>query len=126
MGSQRPERVQEAIRQESAKIIQELKDPRLGFLTVTKVELTKDLRFARIFFSTLGEHKDKELALKGLRHAKGRIKSQLSEVIKLRYMPEIEFAIDDSYEQIKKISDILDKANKEKPDEESDRRDQEI
>jgi ribosome-binding factor A len=55
MSSQRPERVQEAIREEVAKIVQqELRDTRLGFITITKVELTRDLRFARIYFSVLG------------------------------------------------------------------------
>ena len=118
----RPERVQEAIRQEVSLIIQnEIKDPRLGFLTITGVELTPDLRYARIYFSTLGEQKDKFLALKGLRSAKGYIKGRLADKIKLRYMPEIEFKIDESLERTKKVYDILEKWHeeidgKEKPD----------
>lgn len=110
----RPERVQEAIRQEISKIVQnEIKDPRLGFLTITGVELTKDLRYARVYFSTLGETKDKVLALKGLRSAKGYIKGRLADKIKLRFMPEIEFKIDESLERTKKIYDILDKWHQE-------------
>ena len=60
MSSARPERVQEALRQEISKIVQnEIKDPRLGFITITAVDLTRDLRFARVYFSVLGEEKDK-------------------------------------------------------------------
>jgi ribosome-binding factor A len=67
MSSARPERVQEALRQEISRIVlNEINDPRLGFLTITGVELTRDLRFARVYFSVLGEDKKKHLALKGL------------------------------------------------------------
>lgn len=110
----RPERVREAIRQEISLIIQkEIKDPRLGFLTVTGVDLTPDLRYARVYFSTLGERKDKILALKGLRSAKGYIKGRLADKIKLRFMPEIEFKIDESFERAKTVYGILDTWHKE-------------
>jgi len=113
----RPERVQEAIRQEISRIIhKEIKDPRLGFITITKVELTKDLRYARVYFSVLGEYKDKALALKGLNSAKSYIKGLLSDRIKLRLMPEVIFHIDDSLEHAKKIYDILEKLKKERGD----------
>jgi ribosome-binding factor A len=114
MSSQRPERVQEALRQEVSRIIQhEMKDPRLGFITITKVELTKDLRFARIYFSVLGEPTQKRLALKALNSAKGYIKGLIADRIKLRFVPDIAFRIDDSIEHTKKIYDILDKIKKE-------------
>jgi ribosome-binding factor A len=126
MSSARPERVQEAIRQEVSRIVQtEMRDPRLGFLTITAVELTRDLRFARIFFSVMGEEKDKKLALKGLNSAKGFIKGLLSDRIKLKFMPDIEFKIDESIEHTRKISDILDQIKKEKRNAEGDRGDQE-
>jgi ribosome-binding factor A len=126
MSSARPERVQEAIRQEVSRIVQnEMKDPRLGFLTITSVELTKDLRYARIYFSVLGEEKDKKLALKGLKSAKGFIKGLLSDRVKLRYMPDIEFKIDESIEHTRKINDILDRIRKERLDAKGDRGDQE-
>lgn len=111
----RPERVQEAIRQEISTIINnEIKDPRLGFLTVTGVELTKDMRYARVYFSVLGEDKAKFLALKGLKSAKGYIKGRLGEKIKLRFMPEIEFRIDETLEKTERVFRILDKLQKEK------------
>jgi ribosome-binding factor A len=113
--------VQEALRQEVSRIVQlEIKDPRLGFLTITSVDLTKDLRYAKVYFSVLGEEKDKRLALKGLNSAKGYIKGLLSDRIKLRYMPDIEFKIDESYEHTKKVLDILDQIKKEKRDAEGD------
>lgn len=113
----RPERVQEAIRQEVSMIINnEIKDPRLGFMTVTRVELTRDMRYARVYFSVLGEDKAKFLALKGLRSAKGYIKGRLGEKIKMRFMPEIEFKIDETLEKTEQVFRILDKLRKEKGD----------
>jgi len=117
MSSQRPERVQEAIRQEVSKIIQdEMRDPRLGFLTITGVVLTRDLRYARIYFSVLGEDKDKRLALKGLKNAKGYIKGLLADRIKLKFMPDIEFKIDESFEHTRHVYDVLNKIKKERED----------
>jgi len=111
----RPERAQEAIRQEISTIIHnELKDPRLGFITITGVELTKDMRYAKVYFSVLGEDKAKFLALKGLKSAKGYIKGRLGDKIKLRFMPEIEFKIDETLERTEEVFRILDKLNKEK------------
>jgi ribosome-binding factor A len=125
MSSSRPERVQEALRQEISRIVQnEIKDPRLGFLTITAVDLTRDLRYARVYFSVLGEDKDKKLALKGLKSAKGYIKGLLADRVKLKFMPELEFKIDESFEQTKRIFDILDKIKKERHDAEGDRGDQ--
>ncbi|MFA6321171.1 MAG: 30S ribosome-binding factor RbfA [Candidatus Omnitrophota bacterium] len=127
MSSQRPGRVQEAIRQEVSKIVQgEMKDPRIGFITITKVDLAKDLRFAKIYFSVLGEDKEKNLALKGLNSAKGYIKGLLADRIKLRYMPDIVFVIDESMEHTKHIYDLLDKIKKERKDGSGDSGDQEV
>lgn len=123
MTKSRPERVQEALRQEISKIIHnELKDPRIGFLTITKVELTKDLRYAKVYFSVLGETKDKNLALKGLNSAKGYIKNMVADRINLRFVPEIAFKIDESLEHTKDIYDLLDRIKKEKDDNERSNR----
>jgi ribosome-binding factor A len=108
MSRQRPERVQEALRQEISRIVQtEVKDPRMGFITITKVDLTKDLRYARVFFSVLGKDSDKFLTLRALNSAKGYIKGLISDRIKLRYMPEISFKIDDSSEYSIQIMSLL-------------------
>ena len=127
MSSQRPGRVQEALRQEISRIVQnEVKDPRIGFITITKVDLTEDLRYARIYFSVLGEVKDKKRALSALNSAKGYIKGLLADRIKLRFMPEIAFAIDESLEHTKHIYDILDRIKKEKDNAAGDRGDKEV
>lgn len=119
MSRMRPERVQEAIRQEISMIVMgQIKDPRIGFITITKVDLTKDLRYARIYFSVLGKNADKNKALKGLNSAKGYIKGLIAEKIKLRYMPEISFVIDNTLEHTQHIYEILNKI--EKPKEETD------
>ena len=115
MSSQRPGRVQEAIRQEVSKILHDqIRDPRLGFMTITGVELTNDLRFARIYFSVLGDDKAKKLALKGLNSAKGYIKGVLGDRVKLRYMPDIEFKIDETLGRTQHIYDLFEQIKKER------------
>lgn len=109
----RPERVQEALRQEISKVaLEEIKDPRIGFLTITKVELTKDLRYAKVYFSVLGGGKEKALALKGLNSAKGYIKGVVADRIKLRLVPDISFRIDESIEHTEEIYDLFEKIKK--------------
>ncbi len=111
----RPERVQEALRQEISRVaLEEIKDPRIGFLTITKVDLTKDLRYAKVYFSVLGGAKEKALALKGLNSAKGYIKGMVADRISLRLVPEISFRIDESIEHTEEIYDLL-KRIKNKP-----------
>ena len=106
----RPERVQEALRQEISRVVlKEIKDPRIGFLTITKVDLTKDLRYAKVYFSVLGGAKEKALALKGLNSAKGYIKGMVADRISLRLVPEISFRIDESIEHTEEIYDLLKK-----------------
>lgn len=123
MGKIRPGRVQEAIRQEISLILQNnIKDPRIGFITVTKVDLAPDLRFAKVFFSVLGDMKAKQLALKGLNSAKGYIRGALSDKIKLRFTPDIAFKIDDSVEKAGTVLEILDKLEKERKERESGNR----
>ncbi|MCX5679567.1 MAG: 30S ribosome-binding factor RbfA [Candidatus Omnitrophica bacterium] len=119
MSRQRPERIQEAIRQEISMIAQsQIKDPRIGFITITKVDLTKDLRYARIYFSVLGKSADKNKALRGLNSAKGYIKGLIADRIKLRFMPEISFVIDNTLEHTQHIYEILNGIKK--PKEETD------
>ncbi len=126
MGS-RPERVQEALRQEVARIVQmEMRDPRLGFITITKVELTKDLRFAKVYFSVLGEEKDKALALKGLNSAKGYIKGLVADRVKLRLVPDLSFRIDNTIEHTLEIFDVMNRLKKERKDAKGDRGDTQV
>ena len=126
MSIQRSERVQEALRQEISRIVHgELKDPRLGFITITGVQLTRDLRYAKVYFSVLGEAKDRSLALKGLNNAKGYIKGLIADRINLRFTPEIDFRIDEFFDEARKIRGVLDILKKEgsEKDETGDRGD---
>jgi len=94
----RPARVADQIQIELADILtRRLKDPRHGFLTVTAVEMSKDLRLARVFISALTETELEE-GLSTLARAKGFLRSELSKRIRLRFMPELEFRPDRSTE----------------------------
>ncbi|MBM3253666.1 MAG: 30S ribosome-binding factor RbfA [Candidatus Omnitrophica bacterium] len=106
--SARAEKVAQLIREELCSIFQdELKDPRIGFVTITKVNLTADLRFARVYFSVIGDEKAKNETLAVLKKATGFIRSQLGERIRLRFTPEISFRFDDSLDYSQHIEDLL-------------------
>ncbi|KUO52279.1 MAG: ribosome-binding factor A [Desulfitibacter sp. BRH_c19] len=108
MVSMRPNRVAEQMKKEMAAIIEhQVKDPRIGFITITNVELSNDLRHAKIFFSSLGNDEEQKKSLEGLEKAKGFIRKEIAQRIQLRYAPEILFRIDNSIEHGVKISRIL-------------------
>lgn len=105
----RQDKVAEAIRQEASIIIHdELKDPRLGFITITRVELSHDLRYAKIFFSVLGEEEDYRKSREALDSALGFIRRLIAQRINLRFAPEIIFREDRSTEYSVKIQKVLD------------------
>lgn len=94
-------------------IIQKVKDPRIGFVTVTDVEVTGDLQNATIFISVLGNEGEKEATLKGLSKAKGFIRTEIGRRIRLRKVPEIEFEFDESIEYGNRIETLLTQVNQE-------------
>jgi len=97
MSSYRPEKVAEAIKQATSDIIlHQLQDPRLGFVTVTKVETSHDLKQAKVHISVMGEPPAAKRTLASLRHARRFIQSMLSRRIHLRYTPRLSFYLDDS------------------------------
>lgn len=113
--SYRPSRVAEAFREELMNMIQtDLKDPRIGFVTVTHVNVSRDLRHAVFFLTVMGDSKQKEETLKGLARAKGHIRSELGRRIRLRFLPEIVFELDPSIDASLKVSEILKKLEEEK------------
>ncbi len=119
----RASRVGEQIKKEVSQIIQsELKDPRFtGFLSVTDVEVTRDLGFARIYVSIYGSESEKQLTLKALESALGFVRSEIGKRIRLRHVPEISFHLDQSIEYGAHITEILnDLKEKEKRGEDSD------
>ncbi len=113
--SQRKERVAQRIKEEISNIIHDkIKDPRIGFLTITKVELTNDLRIAKVFYSVLGEDDKKKEAREGLASAIKYIRKLLGEAIELRYTPEVMFKLDTTTEYNLHIGKIFEKIEKER------------
>lgn len=111
----RPNRVAEEMKREIVSIIrQDIKDPRVdGLVSVTDVEVTNDLSYAKIFISKYGTAYSREEALKGLEKASGFIRSELSKRLKMRYVPELIFKLDDSLEYGAKIETILNNINEQ-------------
>ncbi len=106
----RQQRVEEAMKKEVSIIIHdEIKDPRIGFVTITRVELSKDLRNAKIFYSVLGKEEDYEKTKLALDSALGFIRSLLASRINLRFATELVFKEDRSTEYSVKIEEILNK-----------------
>jgi ribosome-binding factor A len=106
----RHERVEEAIKKEVSLIIHdELKDPRVGFVTITRVELSKDLRNAKIFYSVLGKEDACKKTKLALDSALGFIRSLVAQRINMRFATELMFCEDHSTEYSVKIQEALDK-----------------
>lgn len=110
--SHRPERVAEAIKKEIADLIcNDIKDPRLGFVTITGVEVTKDLSFAKIFVSVLGSVDQRQETVDILQKASGFMRSEIGRRIKVRQTPELIFKLDTSLDHGTRIMEILHEIN---------------
>ena len=104
----RIEKLQELIKQEMGKmLLTDLKDPRIGFVTVTDVEMTGDLRSAKIFISVMGGEEQVKSSLEGLQSALGFIRREIGQRIKIRFTPEISFALDTSLDYGDHIQKLL-------------------
>ncbi|MFC1703729.1 30S ribosome-binding factor RbfA [Candidatus Omnitrophota bacterium] len=111
----RIERLNEAFKRLiSTIILDELKDPRLEFVTINHVEITKDLRYARVYFSVLGNAKKEQDAQDGLKSASGYMRKLLSKSVKLRRVPEMIFLLDTSTAYGIHISQELEKIENER------------
>lgn len=109
----RVERVSNAIKKEVSSIIQfELNDPRLGFITVLRVEISKDLEHAKIFYSVLGDKKSIEDSQEALNSAKGYIKKLVGDRLQLRLTPDLMFIFDNASEYSVYISNKIDEIRK--------------
>ncbi len=110
MNPYRKEMVCKEIKRVTADLVQkELRDPRLGFVSVTKAEVSSDFKYAKIFFSVMGNERQQKKTMAGLRHAKGFIQKELSRAIRMRSIPEIRFELDDTIEKAFKMTQLLDK-----------------
>lgn len=106
--SRRPEQVAETLRQVVADALtREVRDPRVGFVTVTTVQVTGDLSHARILVSVPGDEAAKDRALEGLRSAAGFLRSRAARVLTTRTVPELHFELDKGLEQAARIDALL-------------------
>ena len=115
MASNRIGRINEEIQRELASLIPNVKDPRVsGLISVTAVDTTPDLRYAKIYISVL-DKSDCAQVLKGLKSASGYLRRELGHALQLRYTPELTFVRDDSIDQGAPILDMLRNPNVVKP-----------
>lgn len=106
--STRTERVKELLRTEISDIIRrEIKDPRLGFVTITDAEVTKDLRHAKVYISVMGDDKQKAETLSVLQHASGYIRGEFGRRAFMKIIPEITFKMDSAIDQGVRIFELL-------------------
>ena len=112
--SLRLKRIESLMLKELSNIIAfELKDPNVGFITISEVKVTSDLSYAKVYVSFLCKQKRNEEGLKTLEKAKGFLRSELAKRMDLRKMPELQFILDKSLENGRRIEAIIDKINKE-------------
>jgi ribosome-binding factor A len=111
----RHQKIIAALKREISRIVhEELKDSRLGFVTIIGVDLTPDLRYARIYFSVLGEEKEQKATQEALNSAKSFIRCLIAQRIKLRFVPEIAFKLDRSVEDGIRIDKELDRIKEQR------------
>jgi ribosome-binding factor A len=115
MNVRRTSRLNEEIKKIISTIIQnELKDPRIPMITsITHVDVTKDLRYAKVYVSVYGDEEQKSKCIEGLKSASGFIRKEIGGRIKIRYVPELVFELDNSIEHGLHISQILEEIKKE-------------
>lgn len=108
MASNRIGRINEEIQRELSALLRTVKDPRLqsGLVTITHVDTTSDLRYAKIYISALNKENEKEM-MKGLKSASGYLRRELGAALRLRYTPELQFIADDSIQQGAHILEML-------------------
>ena len=107
MSSNRINRINEELARELSSLLRSLKDPRVhGLVSITAVEATPDLRYAKVFVSVLEKNTAKDV-LKGLKSASGWLRRELGSTLKLRYVPELVFSLDDSIDKGAHVFEIL-------------------
>ena len=108
MPKERMRRVNEAVREVlSAAITNDLKDPRVGFVTVTAVDTSPDLRHAHVYVSVLGDEQTRGSSLEGLQSSHGYLQGRVASELRLKHTPQLDFRYDDSVDRGQRISDLL-------------------
>jgi ribosome-binding factor A len=105
--SKRTERVSEEFREILAEEIPRLKDPRVGFVTVTSVSVTPDLRRARVFYTALGDESQRKATRAGLRSAAGHLRRVLGHEVRIKFLPELEFEEDQTEIRAGRVDQLL-------------------
>jgi ribosome-binding factor A len=114
MEGKRSEKVADLIQKEiSQMLVKSIKDPRIGFVTITRVTVSEDCRFAKVYFSVAGTLAEKESSMKGLDSAKGYVRKELGRRIRLRYTPEIMFQFDPSIEYAIHMEELIQSIHQE-------------
>ena len=114
MQGKRVDRVAELVRAElGSAILRHLRDPRVGFVTVTRVELSADLHYAKVFYSVIGDQAKRKETHEALNHARGFLQRDLAKELNLRYTPHLDFYLDDSLDHSLEIDGILKEIHKE-------------
>jgi len=103
----RAQRLREELKRETSDILRKMKDPRIGFVSVTDAEVSSDLRHVKIYVSILGNQEEKERTLAALEHARGFVRTEIGRRIRLRHTPEIAFRLDESIERGHRIAALL-------------------
>jgi len=117
----RSEKVADLIRKEiSEMLIRNLKDPRIGFITVTRVSVSDDCRSAKIYFSVMGSTEERERSTEGLNSAKGYVRRELGRRIQLRHTPDIVFQFDPSIEYAIHMEEVFHDLQEKKGRDESE------
>jgi ribosome-binding factor A len=121
MEGKRSERVADLVRKEiSEMLVRTIKDPRIGFVTITRVTVTDDCRSAKIYYSVVGSPDEREQSLEGLNSAKGYIRRELGHRMKLKYTPEIVFQFDPSVEYAVHMGELIHHLQEEREKKEGD------
>jgi len=120
MSESRATRVGELIRKEIANLLTKgVKDPRVGFVSVMRVRMSPDLRYANVYVSLFGDEKEQKSSLIALRNAAGWFRRELGKVLRLRYTPEVRFFQDETLDKVYDLEDVF----KQIHDEEQERKD---
>ena len=126
MNDKRINRISEEVRKVvSDLLLSEIKDPRIsGMPSVNRVNVSKDLKFAKIYISVLGNEEDKINTIKGLENAKGFIRTEIGKRVQLRHVPEPLFLLDESIEQAMHLTKLIDEVNKVIPNRDTEQDEQ--
>ncbi len=119
MEGKRSDRVADSIRKEiSEMFVKTIKDPRIGFITLTRVTVTEDCRLAKVYYSIVGTPEQKRQSMEGLNSAKGYIRRELGHRMNLKYTPELVFQFDPSIEYAIHMGELIDHLQEERAEKE--------